>query len=150
MQMVEDTWQRRRRHHPLSPPTRCTGGEASWRLLSQQRSTANVGEGIASTRDDDSVRFGALLFRAGKGEGEREERRAGRERVIRLVEGWRGRGTNERGKPRAPSVSGNNLMFAPGSFARVSQSYAEDRRLATGIDINVSRIHRHKHTNRFV
>jgi len=29
-------------------------------------------------------------------------------------------------------------MFAPRSFARVSQSYAEDRRLATGIDINVS------------
>lgn len=49
-----------------------------------------------------------------------------------------GGGTNERGEPRAPSVSGNNLMFAPRSFARVSQSYAEDRRLATGIDINVS------------
>lgn len=32
-------------------------------------------------------------------------------------------------------------MFAPRSFARVSQSYAEDRRLATGIDINVPNTH---------
>lgn len=50
-----------------------------------------------------------------------------------------GEGQTKGVKPRAASVSsGNNLMFAPRSFARVSQSYAEDRRLATGIGFNVS------------
>lgn len=63
------------------------------------------------------------------GQGRKRKRERGEKQgVIRHrggVEVVGERQTKRRGKPRAPSVSGNNLMFAPRSFARVSQSYAE-------------------------
>lgn len=134
---------------PLPPPSLSPPPRRMHRMRSQLEArsqrrcvgTAREGEGI---HDDDSAASAHYSSGPERVKERREERAGGESNpgTRSKREGGVGRGGREGagavGEGQTKGVSrgrrayrGNNLMFAPRSFARVSRSYAEGSRLAT-------------------